>query len=36
VSTILTMEYIHHRDEPPEEIAEMVVVFCRRGIGVQD
>jgi len=36
VSTILTLEYIHHRDEPPEEIAEMVVVFCRRGIGVQD
>ncbi len=33
VSTILTHEYVHQRGEPPEEIADMVVAFCLRGIG---
>ena len=36
VSTILTLEYVHQRGEPPEEIADMVVAFCRRGIGADN
>jgi AcrR family transcriptional regulator len=36
VSTILTAEYVHHRNEPADQVADMVVLFCRRGIGVQD
>jgi AcrR family transcriptional regulator len=35
VSSLLTMEYIHHRDEPAETVAETVVDFCLGGIGAQ-
>jgi AcrR family transcriptional regulator len=33
VSTLLTMEYIHHRGEPAESVADIVVDFCLGGIG---
>ena len=35
VSSLLTMEYVHHRDETPESVAEMVVDFCLGGIGAR-
>jgi AcrR family transcriptional regulator len=33
VSSLLTWEYVHHRNEPAEEIADAVVAFCLGGIG---
>ena len=30
---MLTLEYIHHRDESAESVADMVVDFCLGGIG---
>ena len=35
VSSLLTLEYIHHRGEAPETVAEMVVDFCLGGIGAR-
>ena len=35
VSSLLTMEYVHHRNETPESVAEMVVDFCLGGIGAR-
>ncbi|HKY14177.1 MAG TPA: TetR/AcrR family transcriptional regulator [Microthrixaceae bacterium] len=34
VSSMITMEYVHHRHEDPEAVAEAVVDFCLHGIGV--
>ena len=35
VSSLLTTEYIHHRGEPPGDIAETVVRFCLGGLGAR-
>lgn len=34
VSSLLTFEYVHHRGEPAEEVADAVAEFCLGGIGV--
>ena len=33
VSSQLTMEFIHHRSEPADDVADVVVAFCLGGIG---
>ncbi len=33
VSTLVTLEYVHHRGEPAEDVADMVARFCLGGIG---
>lgn len=33
VSSLLTYEYVHHRGEPAEKVADAVAVFCLGGIG---
>ena len=33
VSTLLTLEYVHHRGESAESVADIVVDFCLGGIG---
>jgi AcrR family transcriptional regulator len=35
VSTLLTLEYVHHRGESPESVADIVVDFCLGGIGAR-
>ena len=35
VSTLLTLEYVHHRGEPADAVAEMVTDFCLGGIGAR-
>ncbi|MCC6225586.1 MAG: TetR/AcrR family transcriptional regulator [Microthrixaceae bacterium] len=34
VSTLVTLEYVHHQGGPPEDVADMVADFCLGGIGV--
>ena len=34
VSSLLTLEFIHHRDQSPDSVADAVVAFCLNGIGV--
>lgn len=33
VSTLVTLEYVHHRGQPAEAVADMVADFCLGGIG---
>jgi len=35
VSTLVTLEHVHHRGQPAEEVADMVVDFCLGGIGAR-
>src|SRR5699024_10283976 len=35
LATRLTLEYVHHRTETPEAVAEVVVDFCLGGIGAR-
>jgi AcrR family transcriptional regulator len=35
VSTLLTLEYVHHRGESPDAVADIVVDFCLGGIGAR-